>query len=277
MSRRRQVEERLRALCDIEDVLGAMKNLALMETRKLTRFLATQRRVVESIDAALADLLAFHPELRAGTFGVREAHLLLGSERGFCGDFNERIVTAADLEIPREGAASCVAVGFKLWNRLGDDPRVAARVPGATVAEEVQAVLARALGALAGLGDGPGPLRVSVIHHVADQRTPRVERLDPFAGAGDEPAGRCRPVLNLAPAEVLRDLVRHSLDAHLHELFYASLAAENQRRLEHMESALDRVAGESARLRLRRNVLRQEEITEEIEVILLTADALKAP
>jgi len=98
MSRRRQVEERLRALCDIEDVLGAMKNLALMETRKLTRFLATQRRVVESIDAALADLLAFHPELRAGTSAAREAHLLLGSERGFCGDFNERIVTAAELE-----------------------------------------------------------------------------------------------------------------------------------------------------------------------------------
>ena len=63
MSRRREVEERLRALGEIQDVLGAMKNLALMETQKLARFLATQRRVVESIDAALADLLAFHPEL----------------------------------------------------------------------------------------------------------------------------------------------------------------------------------------------------------------------
>lgn len=277
MSRRRQVEERLRALCDIQDVLGAMKNLALMETRKLARFLATQRRVVESIDAALADFLAFHPGLGAGMSAAREVHLLLGSERGFCGDFNERIVAAAEVEVPRDGAASCVAVGFKLWNRLGDDPRVAARIAGATVAEEVQAVIAHALDALAGLGAASGPLRVSVIHHVADQRTPRVQRLDPFAGTRGELSWRSPPVLNLEPAEVFRHLVRHSLDAHLHELFYASLAAENQRRLEQMESALDRVAAESARLRLRRNALRQEEITEEIEVILLTADALKGP
>jgi F-type H+-transporting ATPase subunit gamma len=50
--------------------------------------------------------------------------------------------------------------------------------------------------------------------------------------------------------------------------------AENRRRLEHMENALHRMEGKIEDLRRRRNVLRQEEIVEEIEVILLSAESL---
>jgi len=39
------------------------------------------------------------------------------------------------------------------------------------------------------------------------------------------PPGRSAPALNLKPADLLRELVHHSLDAHLREIFYASLAA----------------------------------------------------
>jgi len=263
------------ALGEIGDVLGAMKNLALMETRKLARVLATQRRVVETIDAALGDLLGFHPDLVGDASTAREIYLLVGSERGFCGDFNERVAAAAERAIPRERAASSVVVGFKLSSRLGEDPRITRRLAGATVAEEVEDVLTQTMDALAALGAGPDPVRVSVVHHAAEERAVRVERVDPFVAARGGSPGRSAPALNLEPADLLRELVHHSLDAHLHEIFYASLAAENQRRLEHMESALQRVESESTRLRLKRDALRQEEITEEIEVILVTAEALR--
>jgi len=276
MSRRREVEERRRALSEIEGVLGAMKNLALLETKKLARFLATQHRVVESVDTALADLVAFHPQLLARA-PAGEVHLLVGSERGFCADFNERIVTAASGEVPHGRPANCVVVGYKLSSRLGDDARVAARIDGATVAEEVDAVLTKAMDALVELGGAAGSLRVNVIHNAPDQREPRVRRLDPLSCALRSPRRATAPSLTLDPLPLFRELVHYYLDAHLHELFYQSLAAENQRRLEHMEGAIDRVSREVAQLGLRRNVLRQEEITEEIEVILLTAEMLRAP
>ena len=50
--------------------------------------------------------------------------------------------------------------------------------------------------------------------------------------------------------------------------------AENRRRLAHMDRALDRLEEDTARLRLAYNARRQEEITEEIEIILLSADML---
>ena len=65
------------------------------------------------------------------------------------------------------------------------------------------------------------------------------------------------------------------LFAALQELLYGSLLAENRLRMQHMDSAVRRLEQTSEELVLRRNVLRQEEITEEIEIIMLSVGALK--
>jgi F-type H+-transporting ATPase subunit gamma len=57
-------------------------------------------------------------------------------------------------------------------------------------------------------------------------------------------------------------------------LLYSSLMAENQRRIQHMDAAVRRLERTSTELLQKRNVLRQEEITEEIEVIMLSVEAL---
>jgi F-type H+-transporting ATPase subunit gamma len=51
--------------------------------------------------------------------------------------------------------------------------------------------------------------------------------------------------------------------------------AENRQRHAHMDSALNKLDEDRARLRLAYNAQRQEDITEEIEVILLTAGVLE--
>ena len=60
----------------------------------------------------------------------------------------------------------------------------------------------------------------------------------------------------------------------MHDVFYGSLMAENRRRLQHMEGAMQRMEEKTGELQRRYNLLRQEEITEEIEIILLSADML---
>jgi F-type H+-transporting ATPase subunit gamma len=278
VSQRREIEGKLHALGEIRDVLDAMKNLALMETHKLERFLATQERVVKSIDAAREDFASFHPLLFVGAERTREVCLLVGSERGFCGDFNDAILAALERHLAEQReAATVVSVGYKLSSRLANDPRVVARVDGATVVEEVEAVLTRLLETLGGLPAEPGPLRLTAFHHIPDGGDVRVRRLDPF-GQDPKPTRRFAfpPLLSISPRILLPEIVKRYLDAHLHELIYVSLMAENVRRLQHMDGAIRHIDEESARLRLHSNVLRQEEITEEIELILLTAEALMA-
>ena len=56
MSKRREVQKRLSMLGEIEGIMVAMKNLALLEAHKLETFVATQRRAVTSIETAAQDL-----------------------------------------------------------------------------------------------------------------------------------------------------------------------------------------------------------------------------
>jgi F-type H+-transporting ATPase subunit gamma len=83
------------------------------------------------------------------------------------------------------------------------------------------------------------------------------------------------PLLNLDPLALSADLLDHYLFAILHEVFYSSLMAENLSRFQHMDQAIQRLENDISALALRRNVLRQEEITEEIEVIMLSVEALR--
>ncbi len=77
------------------------------------------------------------------------------------------------------------------------------------------------------------------------------------------------PLLNLPPRRFLLLLIEHYLFSSLNEFLYSSLMAEHQQRVRHLEGAQRRIEERIRELTLQRNSLRQEEITEEIELILL--------
>ena len=77
------------------------------------------------------------------------------------------------------------------------------------------------------------------------------------------------PLLYLQPQDFLLRLVDQFLLAALHEILYASLMAENRRRVQHLDGALRHLDRRLDDLRRKDHQLRQEEIIEEIEVILL--------
>lgn len=277
MSKRRDLDTEIHSLTDIREIMNAMKNIALMETHRLARFLDTQRRVVLTIESAAADFLQFHPELAPGEEGARDVSVLLGSERGFCGDFNESLVRAFEEKGTRQ-PGGLVVVGGKLGSKLAEDPRVAASLNGASVAEEVDAVLTKVIEEINRLnrnGAPGGPLRLTVFHHDPDGDEVRVSALKPFQQPASAHAPFAyEPLLYLEPAPFLGGLAEHYLIALLRELLYRSLMAENQRRMQHMDSSVRLLERTAKDLRRRRNIVRQEEITEEIEVIMLSVEAV---
>lgn len=278
MSRRREIARRLDALSDIGGILSAMKGLALMETRILSDFLVSQQRMVSGIETAAADFLAGHAEFVDEPLLGRELCVLVGSEQGFCGDFNEALLARMQaLCQDKKAPVRWLVVGSRLATRIGERDCVDLAQPGAIVADEVPAVLLRLTRELSGLlareeyagyglsalyhGDATGDIRMRHLLPLRDLPAP--ERTYPYPAE-----------LNLPPIEFLRELTGHYLHAVLNEVLYSSLMAENQQRQAHMDRALQRLDEDSARLRLRYNNQRQEEITEEIEVILLSADML---
>jgi F-type H+-transporting ATPase subunit gamma len=282
MTSRQQLRNHGRRIGEIRDIMNSMKTLTWMETRKLDRLLENQHAVVTGIEAVAADFVDAFPQVLPQTSPAREVCLLIGSERGFCGDFNDVLVHALEHELQtgaeRDGP-DVFAIGGKLGAALGGDARIAEYLDGAGVVEEVETVLSRVVDRLDELQAQHVMLTVTVWHHAADgDGVLRRPLFPPFQE--DSPQAEhfpCPPVLNLEPQEFLVALSDHYLYAVLHEIFYTSLLAENRRRIQHLEGAVKHLDDESARLRRQFNARRQEEIIEEIEVILLSAASLAKP
>ncbi len=276
MSRHRDLETQIRGLSDIGEIMSAMKNLALMETHRLARFMETQRRVVASVELAAGDFARFHTSLLPGEGESRDAYVLVGSERGFCGDFNASLLKVFN-DTSAGQQAGTVVVGGKLESKLAGDRRVAAFIPGASVVEEVDAVLSKLVEELTHLsasGAAASYLRLTVFHHDPNADQVQISTLKPFKQpkAASAPLA-FPPLLNIEHRLFLIGLAEQYLMSVLHELLYRSLMAENQRRMQHMDSAIRLIDRTAKDLWRRRNILRQEEITEEIEVIMLSAAA----
>jgi F-type H+-transporting ATPase subunit gamma len=277
MTRRRNLEQHRHGLAEIRDILNSMKTLAYMETRKLARFLGAQHAVVQSIEDVAADLLNFYSETLPEAKETTPVYLLIGTERGFCGDFNHALLKYLESALQEHPSDSpmLIAVGRKLYTLLEGDARVAASIDGASVVEEVTALLNQVVGELASLHKEHGTLTLYGFHHSGEEGIVMQKLLPPFQHLVHRPARFPHPpVLNLSPVEFLIELTDHYLFAALHEMLYTSLMVENQHRVAHLEGAVKHLDDESAELTRQCNALRQEEIIEEIEVILLSAASL---
>jgi F-type H+-transporting ATPase subunit gamma len=276
MSKRRELDHHVRTLDEIESIMGAMKNLALMETVKLGRLLTAQDRVVAAMEAAGQECRRWHPALVPEISGP-DLFLVVGSERGFCGDFNERIWSALDRHLGRvqESQPPMILIGRKLAERATPGRRIVGTADGATVTEEVQTVLTRVVDVAieqAALNRPGGRAPLTVVYRDGVTDDVRITPLWPFS-AGEGPArSGFSPLLTLAPAVFVGQLVDLYLFALLHAVLCSALMAENRARLAHLEAARQRLEQERAQLSRKRNELRQEEITEEIEVLMLSAD-----
>ena len=271
MSGLAELSERFTRFKEISDIMTAMKSLSLVETHKLARFIEHQRRMLANIAAAASDFLHFLPA--AASEKQPTILLLIGSERGFCGNFNERVLAGLEALPQWETPLTLLTVGQRLGAKLEAHPSVVANLEGATVTEGVPAVLNRVMDALHATSTDISAHGAALysLAHAADGEI-ELKRVLPLAPPQPPPLSH-PPRLQLPPAEFFAELLDHYLLAVLHGLLYESLAAENRQRLAHMEHALHRLEERVARLALKRNALRQEKIIEEIEVILSSEQA----
>jgi F-type H+-transporting ATPase subunit gamma len=278
MSRRRELQRHRHTLDETREIMNSMKTLAYMETRKLARFLDAQRSVVAHIETVAGDFLGFYPETLPQSDKSMQVYLLLGSERGFCGEFNETLLAEAESHMQDSGINTprLIATGRKLCDRLAKDPRVIAFIDGANVAEEVEKTLIQIINNLTGLQARYEAMALRVFYHEPEgEGVAMTQILPPFEQPGKRvPIFSHPPLLNLQPKAFLAELIDHYLFAALHQILYVSLMAENQHRVQHLEGAVRHLEDKSADLLHQCNLLRQEEITEEIEVILLSTDSL---
>lgn len=271
MSQSRELQLHITQMEEIRSILNSMKNLALIEIHKLGRFQTMQGQAVATIEQVAQDFLAFYPGLPMVDGEPAAIAILIGAERGFCGDFNESLLGI----ISSQAYSGIIAIGSRLQNRLdGTTMQVIDALAGANVTEEVPLVLNRLIEILNDQQQIHRMLSLTVIYHDTVQNNIVARQIfPPFVQAKQSIAKGNVPVLNLPPPVFFADLIHHYLFAVLHEIFYLSLMAENHRRLQHLEAAVKHLDDDVVAMQRKSQVYRQEEITEEIEVILLNTES----
>lgn len=268
MTGRARLEARLATLGELGEILGSMRTLAVVEARTLARFQTHQAGVSAVIDTASRAFWRHYGGTLVPDAGT-PVTLAVGSERGFVGDFNRRVAAAVPADAP------CLALGRRLPGRLPAGVATLEVLDGPVVADEVEPVLTAALAAFARFIEAHGSPRITAVYQVpGDSGVRRRQIFPPAPGPPAACGAGNRPLLNLSPRDFLRALLDYHLTAALRDVLLSSLTAENEQRAQHLDAAVRRLDERRAALRRRGQALRQEEITEEIEVILLGETAL---
>ena len=268
MSRRRNVKARMTMLNDLRDVLDSMRTLALVEISKLSRTEPQRRRLQTDLGAIATATSGYYPAFASAP--PRRLFLLVGSERGFCAGFNDDVIMRWARIRASDPDARAIVVGSVLSEKLDASNLILVRLEGAVIAEDIDDTLVAVLReissaqeaasspiALSSVANGRDGVEVTGILPFAPQRAPS-ERM---------------PELNLPPEAFVRAFLDQYADAALHGVFATSLLSENRARLAHMTTAIDRLDDNMAALRRQAHRLRQEEITQEVEAILLSTQA----
>ncbi len=277
MSRSRTIQTHLEQLRELQTIIASMKTLSQLELHKLGGIAASQHALAASLERLADDFYYHHPQGDGGD--EQTLWLLIGSERGFCGDFNEALLRRLPQLFPdcAQHPTRLLAVGRKLWPRLEEAVPGTTPLAGANVSEELQQTLTPVIAAIQQRMSEEGLVSLRVLYHDDEKGSLTERRLLPPELPANRDEWRTPPLLQLTPQAFLYGFLQHYLLLSLNELFTVSLLAENQYRVQHLEGAVHRLDERLANLATRANALRQEEITEEIEMILLASPVVDFP
>lgn len=256
MSSRSENNQRLDLYQELNDIVSAMKNLAQVELHRIARAESGQLAAYQICQGALQAVTGTGAaNLGAGT----EVCILLGSERGFCGGFNEQLMR--ELPPPQAGR-SMVLSGARLASKLAAPRADITPLAAPATSDEVLPCARRLLHFL----QAQQPRRICLLQHQGHG----VEMLTlwplPVVPA------TCAARTYMPTAQLHNELQAHYLLHALTHALFSALKTENRLRLQQMDAARDHLQQLSQQLLLRMNVLRQQEIVDEIEVILAGQD-----
>jgi len=272
MSRFRKIVSHLKQLQELQAIISSMRTLAQLELRKLATQAEQQREMLKVLDTVIADFLNFYPLAEPGN--GPELLLVLGSERGFCGPFNEMLVSEL-IKMRDNGSEPCsvLIVGGKLFHHLGEEMEGYEMTAGASTGEELSVRLSEIVVEVQKQLSRHQAQGLRVMCHDDASDTVLVRRLLPPEYRSDCKRQALPPHLYLEPDVFFHDFLQHYLFLGLIKLLTASLLVENRYRVQHLGGAMHRLDERLAEMQIRARSLRQGEITAEIEMILLGSGA----
>ena len=279
MSKRHDLLNHIKSLREISEIMDSIKTLSMLEMHKIAQALTNQQTMLTSIEAIIQEFSSFYSLAYTAEKTGKHCLVLLGSERGFCGGFNESLIRELEqkLNASEPMIDGIITIGQKLSTQLIDHPKVITQLNGVSVLEETNQIIESILSTYneIQMTQDYQSMEIGFYQH-EQQEVSFVSLLPPFQSIETSSTSNAYPpILNMTEERFLSELVNQYLLVQITEALYSSTMAENQHRVRHLDSAVNRINEEVDTLDKKGRLLRQEEITEEIEVILLSTQSIK--
>lgn len=290
MANLRQIRSRIRSVQNTQKITRAMQMVAGAKLRRTQEQLFQARPYVDRLEGitrrfleatpTLTHPLLETPRLEEGAVPPPMALVLIASDTGLCGSYNERLITKARQALA-ETETLVVPIGRKAvaaaqrhgWRVLTAHTELGGKV-SETFVQELSAALLAAYRA----GRVRGVQVLYTAYRSALSWRPALESwlpLQPPHPAGDRPGDIAVPYLfEPAPEEIAERLLPAYVTAKLRRLLLEAMTSEHSARMVAMKAATDNAAEMIDSLTLTRNKVRQAAITKEISEIVAGVEAL---
>ncbi|AOZ02089.1 hypothetical protein BKK81_22460 [Cupriavidus sp. USMAHM13] len=278
-TRRGELQARIAGVRQLEAVVGAVRGMAASRSAEARAHLPGVHACAAMLAQAIGDALALAgaadpagaaaqpPRQAPAAPATPRVSVVIGSDQGFVGTFNERLLDTAQAGAGAHGTVYYI-VGQRaaaLAAERGLAPAWSA--PMAAHPGDVAALATRLAHALEPQLAAARPAALSAWHACPPPATSPIRelRLLPFDyGRFTRPAHRQPPLASLPAPLLLARLAESYIHTQLCEALLQSFAAENEARMRTMLSARDHVRATLARLEMQAGRERQEQITNEI-------------
>jgi F-type H+-transporting ATPase subunit gamma len=274
------LRRRIRSVESTRQVTRAMEMISGSRLRRAQQFVKATRPYTDKLHEVIS-LLASAGDCSHPLFEIREprrrAIVVMASDKGLCGGFNNAVLDKArELVESEPGGDYVITLGRKCRDRFPlADPELSGDM-GSTPDQRKAARLTVRLMGIFSSGEVDSVDLVYNSFRGARPAGPVVESLLPISGACDIQADRLDYIYDPSPEEVLADVFPRYVSSMLLAAMAESLASEHAARLSSMAAASRNALDMIASLVLRRNKLRQSMITREITELVGGSEALSA-
>lgn len=245
-------------LDELRQIVSAMRNMSVAALQRLGKAAEVELEAERLLTQALADLdTQLPPPIGA------EVCLAIGSERGFCGGFNDRIAEFAKMYAAERPGMRCYVAGSRLAPLLENEWPQLTILTGCADMEDASAAVSDWLALLlSGIINWP-PL--TVIFH--DEEGVKARSLFPLPPLPKSSTGMA-PLRYLEPSQIKAGFISEWLRLALLGTLTRSLTAEHRWRLNQMQRADHYLEEAEAKLKGKMQRQRQNEITVELENLM---------
>jgi F-type H+-transporting ATPase subunit gamma len=276
---------RLRSIASTRQITKSMQMIASTKVRKTLLRLQQNAPYIENFDAVMANVMRFARGIRhryttppdAGC----SAMIAISGNRGLCGAYNSGVCREAVLHAKRTGREfRCVTIGGKIRDHLRRRKYIIERAfDGASESPfyETAKDAGKVALELYEKGAVDSVFIVYTRYESALSLLPETKQILPLAAPAEARAGDPRGrQMNFEPgaSEVLDNIVPLYLAASIFGAMLNAAACEQSARIMSMDAASRNCADMIERLSLQYNRLRQSGITQELNEIVSSAEAL---